>query len=463
MKYDYVIVGGGPCGLTLALYLSEMGRKCALIDDNQSLGGCHRVSRDNSLFTEHGPRIYSSAYYNVKTILEKIGTSWDDSFTPYHFNIGDIQGYTFNRFSIREKVILVFEFLKLLCGSRASKRESMSNFTSRHSFSKLSVDYIDRICRLTDGAGPDRYTLYQFLQLANQNFGQTLYQPKHPNDHHIFKLWKEQLISNGVDLYTGRVTTIKGGIVTVDTPLTLSGDRVLVCVPPRPFLQICKASGTTNAWSNSLGFNLESWVKDSSYNDYIPITFHWKHKSSLPKRWGFPKGDWGVAFVILSDYMKPENDYDLVISTCVTFQDTPSYYNGKTANQCDENELITETFRQLKLSFPDLPPYDRVALYNKVSKQDGVWIDEDTAFIQTPRNQTIPIIDVDQSYYIGTHNGKSIYSFTSMESAVTNALFAIHTLEKTSNIQIKYPIDIITIIRLTIIILLFIIVYTKSR
>ena len=40
-------------------------------------------------------------------------------------------------------------------------------------------------------------------------------------------------------------------------------------------------------------------------------------------------------------------------------------------------------------------------------------------------------------YYIGTHNGDSYYSFTSMESAVTNALFALRQLEPDTFFVIK--------------------------
>ena len=84
MSFDYTIVGGGPCGLTIALYLSKLGKNCCIIDKNKSLGGCHRVTRVDGKFTEHGPRVYSSAYVNVKEILKELDTSFSDIFTKYY-------------------------------------------------------------------------------------------------------------------------------------------------------------------------------------------------------------------------------------------------------------------------------------------------------------------------------------------------------------------------------------------
>ena len=68
--YDYCIIGAGPSGLTLAYLLSSIGKKCIIIDNNKDIGGCHRVTRINGLFSEHGPRIYSSSFKNVINLLK---------------------------------------------------------------------------------------------------------------------------------------------------------------------------------------------------------------------------------------------------------------------------------------------------------------------------------------------------------------------------------------------------------
>ena len=75
--YDYVIIGGGPSGLTLAWCLAfSYHKKVAVIERESSLGGCHRVIRVNGLFSEHGPRIYVDNYFMFQKILVEMGLSF---------------------------------------------------------------------------------------------------------------------------------------------------------------------------------------------------------------------------------------------------------------------------------------------------------------------------------------------------------------------------------------------------
>ena len=92
--YDIVVIGGGPAGLALAQCCSSIGKKVVVIDKEDNIGGCHRVRRVNGLFTEHGPRIYSSAYSVFMTLLEEMNTDFFDLFTEYNFSMSRIGGET---------------------------------------------------------------------------------------------------------------------------------------------------------------------------------------------------------------------------------------------------------------------------------------------------------------------------------------------------------------------------------
>ena len=434
---DYVIVGGGPAGLTLALYLSNLGKKCILIDKNSSLGGCHRVTRVNGLFTEHGPRVYSSAYRNTMNVLSMIGTNWDNIFVPYKFNIGSIQGETLNNFTFGEKTSILLEYV-ILFSAFYNKTRTVKEFAEQHNFSKQSIDYMNRLCRLTDGGGDDKYTMYQFLQLGNQNFFYKLYQPRNPNDEVLFRLWEDKLVSNGVKIL--KSTNVSGfeekdGVYSVFTDKgdVIKADKLAICIPPTHF----------SAMTNSM----QTWATNNSYINDIPVSFHWKTKLSLPKVWGFPKTDWGLAFIVVSDYMNADNNGGTVISTCSTFQDAKSSFTGKTVNESSEEEFKNEMFRQLKISFPTLPNADRAIINPSVRRQDDKWLEDDSAFMGLeyikPRLSK-------NLWYVGTQNGRSYYNFTSMESAITNALFAVNEMEN-ANIKIEAPLELIAVLQVVLV------------
>lgn len=42
-EYDFIVIGGGPSGLTVAHLLTKLNAKILVIEREKTLGGCHRV------------------------------------------------------------------------------------------------------------------------------------------------------------------------------------------------------------------------------------------------------------------------------------------------------------------------------------------------------------------------------------------------------------------------------------
>lgn len=119
-----------------------------------------------------------------------MGVSFEQMFTTYNFSIATIGSTTvFKELTYVELGKLAVAFLKFSFDAMYGQHETVAEFARSHGFSKQALDILDRVCRLTDGGGADRYTLNQFLQLVNQQYMYTLYQPRAANDKLLFRVW----------------------------------------------------------------------------------------------------------------------------------------------------------------------------------------------------------------------------------------------------------------------------------
>jgi hypothetical protein len=323
--YDLVIIGAGPAGLSLAQCCCK-SKKILIIDRESTIGGCHRVRRiGNNLFTEHGPRIYSETYNVLKMLLKDMNVNFYDLFVKSEFTLTRIGNETiFSKLSFTELLYLAYEFIILLFYEDNGLKKNLGEYLTSMKFKDSSIEIIDRMCKLTDGGGIEKFTLNEFLQLFNQQFFYSLYQPKLPNDIGLLKIWKDYLTSNNVDFLLN--TDIKK--VNLNNELNkiesinvnnnvIYGKEYVFAIPPKNLNDIINYNGIKHNWGD-----LNKISNDTEYITYIPITFHWNQKLNLEKIYGFPKSYWGVVFVVLTDYMIfNENESKTVISTAITITD----------------------------------------------------------------------------------------------------------------------------------------------
>lgn len=431
-EYDIVIIGAGPSGLALAQCISHLNKRILIIEKESVIGGCHAVRRINGLFTEHGPRVYSSTYKVFQSLLNEMNVDFYDLFTKYNFSVSQIGGETiFSTLSLSELSYLLKEFIMLMLNDNHGTNVILKDYLDNKKFNKNSIEMIDRVCKLTDGGGVDKYTLQEFLQLFNQQFFYPLYQPKLPNDVGFLKIWKDKLQKKGVEFHLD--TTIENINIKDDKIESINvninnnteiihGKKFIMAIPPKNLLEMVTKFNILHSWGN-----LKQYAIDTAYIEYISVSFHWDRNLNLKKVYGFPKSSWGIAFVVLSDYMKfNEDNSKTVISAAVTITDKLSPNNSKRANECNANELVNEMFLQLKESFPDLPP-PTVRIMSpgvKYDDENKKWISKNTAFIMTSNKGYLPYQNniIKNMYNLGTHNGKSYYKFTSLESAASNAV-----------------------------------------
>jgi hypothetical protein len=432
--YDTCVVGAGPSGLSLAWYLAKMGKTVIVIDREQSIGGCHRVRRVGSgLFTEHGPRIYGSAFLNMKSWLKELGLNMDEYFTPYQFTLSSVGGQSLWDMELSEIVDLGYEFIRLMFTESYARNTSLLTFMRENQFSEKTVEYFDRMCRLLDGAGANRFTLYELLQAMNQNYFYQILQPLKPLDLDLFPAIEAKLRSTGkieiaLDHEIVKIERSGGEIRSLITKKNFEviANQYFFTTPVSNLIKIFESSNINNTYTDYL----KHWYETNKYIVYVPITFHWDTKVDLPKVWGYPKSDWGLAFITLSDYTKFQHPQSkTMITTALSVLDNPSRRTGKTVNQtANENELLTEAFRQLQESFPNIPPPTHAIIspgvYQKVCSRTGKleWKTKDDSFVLTDKTEPLPttIPFLSNAHTVGPHNGQTIYAITSFDSAISN-------------------------------------------
>jgi len=450
--HDFAIVGAGPAGLTLAYYLAKYKYRVLLIDSENEIGGCHRVRRVDGLFTEHGPRIIIRNYYALIQLLNEWGIGFDDLYTPYDFSTNTSVVEMLRILSLREIGAFVKAFAQFMLTENSSRTITMEQFSRSNNFAPDSVAYVDKMCRLSDGGTIQNYTLFEFLQIFNQNFFYGIYQPKYPNDVGLFRIWSDQLDRTGhVDQMLG--TQIKQVVYADNTVSlltesghTITASKCIFAIPPKPMVQILSQSPNPNIFGPI--DRLTQWATKSNYMVYVPIIFHWNQTLRLEKMWGVPESDYGIVYVIMSDYMKFDDPRSKTVVVCtVKNTEQMSMFNGKTANECTQSELIVEVFRQLRLHRPKLPNPTYSILNPGVYKNasTGKWDTTDTAFFLTTSgywSNRSPIHN--NIYWVGTHNGHSTYSFTAMESAIQNAIYLLNELvpESRAHVKIRSPFTI---------------------
>lgn len=268
---DYAIIGGGPAGLCFALYAARAGYRCTLYEAEE-LGGCHSV---HSHWREHGPRVYSRSYVNFAKVLHDVGTTWNNEFQDYAFQISQIGANSGATLSLREMAQLAWYL----------QYPEMPVAQALHDFTPASRDYIERLCRLVDGASAQRMPMRTLAGLVNQESVNALAQPRRSMNL-LWARWARVLHKYGVRIVRRRITDISN----------VQARRIVLAMPPQAY---CSIAGVPQPNA--------AWLQATSYNRYYSYTFAW-HERVLTQQqrtaWGFAATRNGLVYIILSDYLQ---------------------------------------------------------------------------------------------------------------------------------------------------------------
>jgi hypothetical protein len=416
--YEYIIVGAGPSSLTLAYHFSKLKIKCLILERDNQIGGCHSVRLVNNLFSEHGPRVYSSSFVNFIELLNNMNINFYDYFIHYKDIDSDINFFIKNT-SLYEKIYLLITYILFLIIPNYFKTISVKKYFNN--FSKELIFYINRLCIISDGMDYSKYSMYKFFNLINQNIFYKLYQPIYPNNIGLFKLWFDKLDKKYITILTNsevlKINYNNNKIINVETINKIyKSNKYILCIPPKPMYKLLFNSNIPNLFIN----NFKKWVNYNSYNDYISITFHFNTKLNINNKLNYPQTKNGLIYIILSNYFINSNT--TIISTSLSILDDDIH-------KLTKDELIFETYKQLIYYIPELNniKFDNAILNPNNYKINNKWISLDTNFVSTINNKYLKqeTKKIKNIFNVGTHNNYNHYDFTTIESSIINSLYFI--------------------------------------
>jgi len=265
--YDYVIYGAGPTGITLALGLVKKGYTVALIEREDSIGGCWRVNWKDGYFTEHAPKITLNDGKNFSKLFEILGLDFNKETENVYkdstiANNIDIISYIFFGLSIYDMIKLTVYYIGNSIGVKISD-VSVKNWMIAQNITEKGQETIGKLCILLSDI-PEKVMLLDFL--GSFDFRSII---KLKNPETWVKKAHAVLKESGVDIYLNTKVSSLNDINGEVYNGVVKGINHILALPPLAFYELLQSSSWNvknnwgdlspvllNSYYNSLGFQL---------------------------------------------------------------------------------------------------------------------------------------------------------------------------------------------------------------
>ncbi len=388
MIYDYIIIGGGPTGLSLSYILTKNNYNVCLIEKYHKLGGSWNAEWiDDKYFTENAPRVLSSNGPHIN-FLNEIGMNHND-FQYIYGTMLETNKKVFyfitNYFKLNDYLIFGFEILFYKLRSSKLLLQEWMNESNLSEQAKKCI----RIISITICDTPNNTNHHDFFGDILGTDG--LIQMKEPNK--WINILQEYFKSmNNIEIYTDTLlqsinsddTSINDAICLKDgIQIRIKSKNIVLCTQSDSIYSILKNSNKyiQNNWYSI--DKMKKWSENTHYNGF-GFQLHFKEKIKFPKEWCWSCiSEWNIIILPVSEWLKvytKDKNIKTVWSCCIVDMETKSSRLNKTPNECNKDEIINEILFQLKNLNYNLPNPHMITLSPHLKKINGKWKSNNTGF-----------------------------------------------------------------------------------
>lgn len=432
--YDYVIVGGGPTGITLATMLANTKHKTLLLESEHSLGGNWKIDWDqetNQYMTEHSPKVLFSSNHYFFQLLQKIGAT-------SHNHTHNIYGKFANLKIVKSflKHMSFMDTMKLtklivsyfLNPNHFNYYQSLKHWALENHISEKGMSFL-KVMAIIASNIYDKVCVGAFIEFAIIDPGMffDLVYLDRPNDW-IKQAYRYIFSHNNMNIILHKkIVSIDDvqGIVRDESGNTYMGKNIILATPLKACYEIINRSSRdlkTNWFQNMNAF--KTFVDKSTYIG-LGFQLHFTEKVEIPSEWCWSCfDDWTVIILEKSidrELLSRDPKVRCTWSCVVVDVDTKSKRINKTANECDTmddviEEAIYQINRQRKTPIPK--PY-KTTYHHNIVRKNNKWDTINSSYANAVGRVPYQGKKVKNVFMVGPHN---LGSLTTIEHAIKSAV-----------------------------------------
>lgn len=434
MMYDYVIVGGGPTGITLATMLANTKHKTLLLESEHSLGGNWKIDWDqntNQYMTEHSPKVLFLSNHYFFQLLQKIGaTSHNNTHNIYgkFGNLNIVKSFL-KHMSFMDTLKLTSVTLSYFLNPNGFKYyQSIKEWAHENHISEKGIGFL-KVMAIISSNTYDKVCMGAFIEFAVIDPGIffDLVYLNRPND------WIKQAYryifshDNMNIILRTKITSIDDvqGIVRDESGNTYMGKNIILATPLQVCYEIIQRSSIDlkSNWFKSMN-SFKRFVDKSTYIG-LGFQLHFTEKVTIPSEWCWSCfNDWTVIILeksIEQDMLSRDPKVKCVWSCVVVDLDTKSKRINKTANECDTmDEIIEESIDQInkQRQIPIPKPY-KTTYHHNIVRKNNKWDTINSSYANAVGRVPYQGKKVKNVFMVGPHN---LGSLTTIEHAIKSAV-----------------------------------------